>query len=212
MNRIIIELDKALAKVDFTEETENNTFTTYVSDNRIEEMVLNFGNNIINSFSVSNIEGKENIVFKDSKNNSLTFIIQDENQEYGLDYISYLIDRYNEGKRNFYEEQKETKNINIALSTTDSYYEKLNDSTTNYVLYVSNDEVSVADLDFARHILEELIFNTYQNMTKKEIKNIFLIRTETHLITIPKILYLKINDIIKERKKLRKLAFKKEGN
>lgn len=212
MNRIIIELDKALAKVDFTEETENNTFTTYVSDNRIEEMVLNFGNNIINSFSVSNIEGKENIVFKDSKNNSLTFIIQDENQEYGLDYISYLIDRYNEGKRNFYEEQKETKNINIALSTTDSYYEKLNDSTTNYVLYVSNDEVSVADLDFARHILEELIFNTYQNMTKKEIKNIFLIRTETHLITIPKILYLKINDIIKERRKLRKLAFKKEGN
>ena len=212
MNRIIIELDKALAKVDFTEETENNTFTTYVSDNRIEEMVLNFGNNIINSFSVSNIEGKENIVFKDSKNNSLTFIIQDENQEYGLDYISYLIDRYNEGKRNFYEEQKETKNINIALSTTDSYYEKLNDNTTNYVLYVSNDEVSVADLDFARHILEELIFNTYQNMTKKEIKNIILIGTETHLITIPKILYLKVYNIIKKRKELRKLAFKKEGN
>ena len=209
MNRIIIELDNAIAKVEITTENESNGFTTYVCDKKIEEIVTNFGRNIIDSFRILDIAGKENIIFEDTKNNSLTFIIK-EKGEYGLDYINCLRDRYNEGKRSFYEEQKEAKNINIALSTTESYYEKVNDEITNYVLYVNNEEISIEDLDFARHVLEELVFSTQQSMTKKEIKNIFLIRTETHLITIPKILYLKINDIIKERRKLRKLAFKKE--
>lgn len=210
MNSIIIELDRAVAKVDIVEEKESNTFLTYVSDKRIEEVVTNFGNNIITSYSVQDIDGKENIIFKDINNSSLTFVIQDENQDLGLNYISYLIDKYNERRKSFYEEEKEVRNINIALSTTSSYYEKINDEIINFVLHVSNDEVSVEDLDFARNVFEES-FSTSPNIVKREKENIIIILIEKHLITIPKILFLKIDNIIKKRRQLKKLAFKKEG-
>lgn len=210
MNSIIIELDRAVAKVDIVEEKESNIFLTYVSDKRIEEVVTNFGNNIITSYSIQDIDGKENIIFKDINNSSLTFVIQDENQDLGLNYISYLIDKYNERRKSFYEEEKEVRNINIALSTTSSYYEKINDEIINFVLHVSNDEVSVEDLDFARNVFEES-FSTSPNIVKREKENIIIILIEKHLITIPKILFLKIDNIIKKRRQLKKLAFKKEG-
>lgn len=224
MNNIIIKLNKAVAIIEV--KIENTTFIpdvydkktkkfiTFSADKRIEDLVIYFATNtIIDSFSNEFIDGEENIVFKDTKNNhSLTFIIQDKNQEYGINYIGYLIAKYNEDKKRFYEKEKETRNINIALSTTGSYYEKVNDRTVNYVLYVSNDKVSSEDLDFIRCVLEELISNTHQSMTNREKENIILIQTEKNIITIPKILFLKVDNIIRNRRKLKNLAFKKEGN
>lgn len=210
MNSIIIELDNAVVKVYITKEEKKEGFITYVSDKRIEDLITNFGNNIITSYSVQNIDGKENIVFKESNNNSLTFVIQDENQDLGLDYINYLIDKYNEIRKNFYEREKEVRNINIALSTTSSYYEKIRAETVNYVLNVNNNQVSIEDLNFASFVLEELVFNTCQNVAIKEQECIILIGTDRQIITLPKILFLKLNSIIKKRRKLRKLAFGKK--
>lgn len=226
MNSIIIKLNKAVATIEVIKEIESTTFIpnvydkkteefiTFSADKRIEDLVIYFAKNtIIDSFSNETIDGEENIVFKDTKNNhSITFIIQDEKQEYGLNYIGYLIAKYNEDKKRFYEKEKEVRNINIALSTSGSYYEKVNDETVNYVIYVSNDKVAAEELDFVRCVLEELISNTHQSMTSREKESIILIQTEKNIITIPKILFLKVNNIIRNRKKLKKLAFKKEGN
>lgn len=138
MNSIIIKLNKAVAIIEVIKEIESTTFIpnvydkkieefiTFSADKRIEDLVIYFAKNtIIDSFSNEFIDGEENIVFKDTKNNrSLTFIIQDENQEYGLNYIGYLIAKYNEDRKRFYEKEKEVRNINIALSANDSYYKK----------------------------------------------------------------------------------------
>lgn len=212
MNNIIIKLDRVVATISILKEKENTTYTTYVNDLKIGELVTYFAiNNILSSFSIEYNDGQNNITFKDSNNNALTFVIQDENQEYGLNYINYLIDKYYEDRKIFYEKEKEVRIINIAVSTNGFYYEKLNDETVNYVLYVNNDDLTREDLDFVRQILEELIFDKHQNMVEKEKNSIVLFGTENQIITLPKILFLKVNNIIKKRKRLKKLAFKKEG-
>lgn len=212
MNNIIIKLDRVVATISILKEKENTTYTTYVNDLKIGELVTYFAiNNILSSFSIDYNDGQNNITFKDSNNNSLTFVIQDENQKFGFKYINYLIDKYYEDRKIFYEKEKEVRNINIALSTTGSYYEKISDEIVNYVLHVNNDQVSIEDLNFARNAFEES-FSTRPKIVKREKENIIIILTEKHLITLPKILFLKISSIIKKRKKLKELAFRKEGN
>lgn len=218
--KVIIELEQEQAiiriakekigeKEDKKMEIMLSTFYFPVLDERVFEIIEYFAANYsISYFGDTTIDDKQALEFRDiTTNNSLSFIIHQENQKLGLFYINFLTEKHNEERIKFYERTKKVMNINIALSTSSSYYEQPNDTTVNYVLYAKDNLIFEQDLDFANDVLKECIFRTFQNGIRMERENIFIIWTEEKIITIPKLLFFKIAGLVRPKR----LMVKKEG-